>query len=249
MPTHSISPIPQFLSSECQIHIKQASRWLEIDLTAIMTGFQLIQSALNTLNLPPTALRDFLGDTELRLVRKYSPIYYILKRGHASAVIPPIGILGWCGTTIHFLPKISTSLVIHELGHRLDFKLGSTYLLQTLTIPTNPSTQLMHFTESKYLTTPETCGKYRRLWGYCIATRGWRFIKNPRFNPIEYSGYRAGLATSSYGLTDHFEDFAESWLAWVLDRAGQCTSKIVHPTRLQFFDEHLPLWWQSLSKR
>ena len=247
---YPISSIPQALLTEYQIQVTPVQRWSDDDLSSLLAGMELIQQAFAKLNLPPPATRDFFGNTQVCLVRKPSTIYYILKWGQASAVIPPVGILGWRGTTIHCLPNLSPALFIHELGHRLDFRLGSTYQRQTLEESTNPSTHLMHFTNSKYINTPQTCGRHRWLWGYCLATRGWRFKLNTRFNPVKESGYRAGLATSYYGLTDHFEDFAESWLAWVLDRAGHHPNRIFHPKRLEFFDEQLPRWWrQSLSKQ
>lgn len=249
MMTSPAPAIPQILHTVYAIQVKQPSRWAEGDLTSLLTGIELIQQALDTLDLPSSATQDFFSNTQLRLVRNHSTVYFILKWGRASAVIPPIGILGWRGTTVHFLPNLSPTLFIHELGHRLDFKLGSTYQRQSLETPTNPSTHLMQFTNSRYSNTPQTCGRHRWLWGYCVATRGWRFIQNKRINPVEESGYRAGLATSAYGLTDHFEDFAESWLAWVLDRSGHRLNKNFHAKRLQFFDEQIPHWWHSLTNK
>lgn len=235
------------ITTQYGINFRARDQWHAKDLASIQQALQLIEAACQTLNLPPSAVADLLGATTFRLASRHSLAGYILRIGHSSAMVPPVGILAWRGNTIYFEPKFSASLVIHELGHRLDFKLGSTYRRSSLANPQNPSTHLMHITHSHYAENKQTCQRHQWLWGYCIATRGWEFLKNSRLNPVQGSGYQPGLATSRYGATDHFEDFAESWLAWVLDRSGHRKNGGFDPQRLKFFDENLPHWWHQLQ--
>ncbi len=245
-PLEFTTMIKSTITANYGIHFSQRDDWLAQDLASLQQALQMIEAACQTLDLPRSAVVDLLGETILRLTTRYSLVGYILRAGHSAAMVPPMGILGWQGHTIYFAPKFSASLVIHEFGHRLDFKLGSTYRRSTLDNLKNPSTHLMHITHSHYVDNKQTCQRHKWLWGYCIATRGWNFLKSKRFNPVRGSGYQPGMSTSHYGATDHFEDFAESWMTWVLDRSGQRLNKQFDPQRLAFFDENLPHWWQRL---
>jgi hypothetical protein len=110
----------------------------------------------------------------------------------AGANVPPRS-LGGTGKTVYLRSGgFNASTFVHELGHVLDFRLGSDYDPITLMIQTNPSTALLIATGGSYEDSPcEGLKSIPSLWGTCMVS-------------------------TDYGATNHFEDFADTWEQWVL---------------------------------
>jgi hypothetical protein len=177
-------------------------------------------------------IRRAFSGTQIHLGSDNSPQAAIaVVQGSAS--VPPPG-LGGTGRDVYmpegFPPDIFALVFLHETGHVLDFKGGTTYTEGDITDPantSNPSTLLIN----------QTFGT--DMPG--IYLRGPLGLPTLPFSlqALLGIGYWPQGKPTDYGSTNHYEDFAETWYEYNLQQNGYNVSDVIGDERLQFMDEHM----------
>ncbi len=199
---------PRFLSvNNIRLPINQNSPlwgWSWDDLAGIGRGAWLIVRAIQNVNPSPISIpserlfRDAFAGTKVEIGAGSSPIAALaINVGNAGGVVPPVG-LGGSGDTVYMREGLRRPdhVFIHELGHILDFRLGTIWSFNDQYNRNSPSTMLIN------------------------ETGGYYSMPYPGVFEIEIvlnsEPYIAGEFPTIYGQQNHYEDFAESFFVWIM---------------------------------
>jgi hypothetical protein len=230
------------------IQFADPEQWSWSNILAVNTSFRQTEYAVRqtyplaySMNMPGgmmpaenvASIKNFFEGVTLHIGSDGNPIAYLaFNVGNAGAIVPPPG-LGGDGRTIYFNDvfangaTISPDLINHEMGHVIDFQLGSSFTLNTLYDIDNPSTDFLVVTGGQY--DYNTVARWMDLWGVAVGVRDSGYL--PGGSPPAYS--------SSYPIPpDHFEDFASSWEEWVRWRNGGNPINM-DSSRYNFFDRNI----------
>ncbi len=164
----------------------------------------------------------------------------VFKLGGRSALVPPPGIGGF-GDAVFFNFNntdgfdFNYQTVIHELGHRIDFKLGSQFDRNVVDQAQTPSGRFLRETGGYDVRGIGGCSDLDGIgWGLCVAT-SQGIPSGYQIGGIPPTG---GVWSSSYA-PNNFEDFAQSWMFWILIQAGVFSFDQLDRQRTAFFDNHV----------
>ena len=152
--------------------------------------------------------------------------------GSPNGLVPPPS-FGGTGSTVHMRQGLfrPDRLFIHEIGHILDFALGTQYAGSDLDNNFLPSTMLMNETGGSY----PIANSLGPFWDGIILDIGeWAVL-------ITLTDvFNEGPFVSQYGGLNHYEYFAETWEAWVLQESGKVQNfTTLNPILADFMNDNL----------